>query len=122
MAMRSEQGWDTFAAALSAQLSAAVADTNGSGGLLEELTGGKVSSRMGYLFLVVTGVALTWAADVFEIISYASRAFALYYALQSAVAAKAAWNANGVGPRSVAYAALVVLGLVIAVFGTPVEG
>ena len=110
------------AAALSAQLSAAVADTNGSGGLLEELTGGKVSSRMGYLFLVVTGVALTWAADVFEIISYASRAFALYYALQSAVAAKAAWNANGVGPRSVAYAALVVLGLVIAVFGTPVEG
>ena len=27
------------------------------------------------------GVALTWRADVFEIISYASRAFAAYYAM-----------------------------------------
>ncbi len=78
------------AAALAAQFSAAVADTSGSGGLIEELTGGTVSVRVAYALLVVTGLALTWALNVFEIITYASRAFAFYYAIQSAIAAAGA--------------------------------
>ncbi len=110
------------AAALSAQLSAAVADTNGSGGLFEELTEGRVSSRMGYLLLVAVGVSITWLADVFQIISYASRAFALYYAIQSAIAARAAWKAHGWGPRCLVYGALAGLGLAMALFGAAVEG
>ncbi|HHB80734.1 MAG TPA: hypothetical protein ENK83_03165, partial [Aliiroseovarius sp.] len=68
-------------AALSAQFSAAIADTNGSGGLIEEVTKGVIREKMAYAVLVGIGLLLTWTANVFEIISYASRAFALYYAL-----------------------------------------
>ena len=72
-----------IAAAISAQFSAAVADTSGSGGLLTELTRWRISSRAGYAVLVIVGLCLTWTLSVFEIIGYASRAFALYYALQA---------------------------------------
>lgn len=110
------------AAALSAQLSAAVADTSGSGGLFEELTNGKVSSRLGYLLLIAIGVGLTWATDVFQIIAYASRAFALYYAIQSAIAAKIAHDKTPFGLHALVYSALTGLGLAMVVFGTAVEG
>ena len=109
-------------AALSAQFSAAVADTSGSGGLFEELTHGRVSSRVGYLLLIVIGVALTWTADVFEIIAYASRAFAAYYAIQAGIAAHFAHRNTSFGPLCISYSALMVLGLAIAFYGTPVEG
>lgn len=112
-------------AALSAQFSAAVADTNGSGGLFHELTGGKVSARESYVGLVVAGLALTWLADVFQIVSYASRAFAFYYALQSALAAIRAWiggACEGRLRRAFGFGFLTVLGLAAAVFGTAVEG
>ena len=85
-------------AALSAQFSAAVADTSGSGGLFEELTHGRVSSRVGYLVLIVIGIAVTWTADVFEIIAYASRAFAAYYAIQASIAAHFAHHNKPFGP------------------------
>ena len=52
------------AAALSTQFSAAVADTSGSGGLIAELTPGRVSHRQGYAVLVAFGLVLTWAANV----------------------------------------------------------
>lgn len=107
------------AAALSAQFSAAVADTGGSGGLIEELTGGRVPARAGYGLLVAIGLALTWTADVFEIISYASRAFALYYALQSAIAALSA--ARSAPARAAGFAALALLGLAMALLGRPAE-
>ena len=106
------------AGALSAQFSAAVADTGGSGGLVEELSHGRISARAGYALLVGIGLALTWLADVFEIIAYASRAFAAYYALQSAIAAAAAWR-FGARSRAVGYGALTGLGAAIAVFGVP---
>ena len=111
-----------IAAAISAQFSAAVADTGGSGGLIAELTGGRVSTRKGYAILVAIGLALTWVASVFEIISYASRAFALYYAIQSAIAAIGAWQNAGGRPRAVGFAALAVLGIAIAIFGVSAEG
>lgn len=108
------------AAALAAQFSAAVADTGGAGGLIEELTGGRVPVRLAYAILVGFGLLLTWGLDVFEIISYASRAFALYYALQSAIAAAGAWSENR-RIRAAAFAGMGLLGLAIAIFGTPVE-
>ena len=74
------------AAALAAQFSAAEADTSGSGGLVAELTGGRVSARMAYVMLTGIGLALTWSAGIFDIISYASRAFAAYYGLQAFIA------------------------------------
>ena len=108
-------------AALSAQFSAAIADTSGSGGLISELSGRKLKPRDAYLVLVIVGLGLTWLADIFEIIAYASRAFAAYYGVQAALAAFTAQRRKGVTVRTAAFAGLAVLGLAMAVFGTPVE-
>lgn len=110
------------AAALSAQFSAAIADTGGSGGLIAELTRQRISNRQGYVALVAIGVALTWTADVFEIINYASRAFALYYALQAGIAAIAAFRGERRLIEGPFFLALAALGLAIVVFGQAVEG
>ncbi len=107
-------------AALAAQFSAAVADTSGSGGLMSELSAKQITPRMGYLLLTVIGLVLTWVADVFQIISYASRAFAVYYALQAAIAAISAGR-QGAGPRSIGFGVLAALGFAIAVFGHAIE-
>jgi len=108
------------AAALSAQFSAAVADTSGSGGLFSELSGGRVSPRAAYTGLVVIGLTLTWAADVFQIISYASRAFAVYYAIQTSIAAVSAQK-SGQSLKAVLFAAISVVAALATVFGTAVE-
>ncbi len=109
------------AAALAAQFSAAVADTGGAGGLIREVTNGKVTVRKAYAVLVLAGIALTWASDIFAIIAYASRAFAAYYAIQAAIAAFAAHRHEKAHLRAALYAALAAFGLAIAVFGTPAE-
>ncbi|MCA0906049.1 hypothetical protein LCM27_06525 [Ruegeria marisrubri] len=106
-------------AAIAAQFSAAVADTAGSGGLLSELSKNRIPSRAGYILLAGVGVALTWTANVFEIITIASRAFALYYALQAAIAALGCWK-RAENTKAISFLGLAVLGLVIAVAGTAV--
>lgn len=108
-------------AAISAQFSAAVADTGGSGGLITELTKGWIPPRVGYALLVGIGLVLTWMMSVFEIISYASRAFAFYYALQAFIAAKGSYSQSGVTYKGIGFAALGVIGLAIVIFGTSVE-
>ena len=110
------------AAALAAQFSAAIADTAGSGGLIEEQSGHRISSRQGYLLLAVTGIGITWVADVFDIISYASRAFALYYMLQAALAVCYGRALGTSRWRMGLYGAMAVLGLLITLFGQAVEG
>jgi hypothetical protein len=109
------------AAALAAQFSAAVADTSGSGGLIVELTANRLTARMGYALLTAIGLTLTWSVNIFEIISYASRAFAFYYMLQAALAAARAWGQAGQIGRCVLYSCLAVLGALIVIFGRPVE-
>ncbi len=73
-------------AAIGSQFSAAVADNAGAGGLLEDISHRRLSLRYAYLLIFLVTVALTWQTDVNQIIAYASRAFALFYALQGAVA------------------------------------
>jgi len=73
-------------AAVMSQFSAAVADTAGSGGLLSEFSRRRVTPRHGYLLVVVMATVLIWSASIFEIVTIASRAFALYYLLQCVVA------------------------------------
>ena len=70
-------------AAVMSQFSAAVADTLGGGGLIEENTRGKINSKRSYLVITGIAIALVWFADIFQIISIASRSFAFYYLLQS---------------------------------------
>lgn len=108
------------AAALAAQFSAAVADTSGSGGLMEELTRGWMSRRGGYALLVAIGLALTWSANIFQIISYASKAFAAYYCIQAFIAAVLT-RQKAQKQRSLIYLCLSVVGLAIIAFGVPVE-
>ena len=73
-------------AAIMSQFSAAVADTVGAGCLASESSSGKLSTNKGYLLVSLFAIILIWTADLLEIISFASRAFALYYLLQCMVA------------------------------------
>ncbi len=107
-------------AALAAQFSAAVADTGGCGGLVHELSKGRIPPRWVYIGLALLGVGLTWWADIFEIIGHASRAFALYYALQCTLAALRGWR-DGARSRAVGHAALTVLMAAAVVLGISPE-
>ena len=109
------------AAALASQLSAAIADTSGSGGLFTELSGNRISEPQAYFILAVIGIALTWAADIFAIVNYASRGFAIYYGLQSGLAAVIAIKQKSGLPKVIWYLALATLGAAIAVFGQTIE-
>ncbi len=109
-------------AALAAQFSAAIADTSGAGGLIEELTRRRLKSRDAYAVLVAVGLLLTWAIDIFQIIAYASRAFALYYGMQAAIAAVTAAKTPRLHRAKWFYGALAILGFAIAIFGRAVEG
>jgi hypothetical protein len=73
-------------AAVMSQFSAAVADTVGAGSLASESSQGRLQTNMGYLVVSFLAILLVWTADLLEIISVASRAFALYYLLQCFVA------------------------------------
>ncbi len=106
-------------AALSAQFSAAVADTNGCGGLAHEMSGGRVSSRLAYVALAVLALGLTWAADIYQIISYASRGFAVYYALQCALATRLTHAAGGSPWRTAGFSLLTTLLAAAALLGLP---
>ncbi len=69
------------------------------GGLLEDITNRKLPVRYAYLLILLVTVALTWVTDVNGIIAYASRAFALFYMLQCAVAFIVAWQLKDLSHR-----------------------
>jgi len=73
-------------AAIMSQFSAAVADTVGAGCLASESSSRKISTNYGYLVVSLFAIILVWTADLLEIITFASRAFALYYLLQCIIA------------------------------------
>ncbi len=109
-----------IAAALASQSSAAIADINGAAGLLSEETGRRASVRIGNLSTALAAIALTWMLNIFEIIAYASKAFAAYYGLQAAIAAWACWREGRLG-RAVVYGAGVVVAITIVVVSAPAE-
>ena len=109
------------AAALASQFSAAVADTSGSSGLFAELSRKRISERQAYLLLAVIGIALTWSADIYAIVSYASRGFAIYYGLQAGLSTVIAAKQQAGWHRVGFYGLLAALAAVIAVFGQSVE-
>ena len=109
-----------IATALASQLSAAVADMNGAAGLLAESSGDRLSVGIGNLLTAAIAIAITWSANIYEIITYASKAFVIYYALQSALAAMSAlqrreWVKAGLFCLACAIAAVIVL------FAAPAE-
>lgn len=109
-----------LAAALSAQFSAATADTSSLGGPISETTRRRITEKTGYACLIATGLVLMWSFDVFQVIWYASRALALYYAIKAGIAARAAFSTER-PVRGTVHIVLSALGLAIAAFGIPVE-
>jgi len=109
------------AATLATQFSAAIADTSGCGGLLGELSRNRISARISYGLLTGVVLALTWSINIFEIINYASRAFAAYYFLQALIVTLNAWRA-GDRWRSCGFMMMAILGILIVIFCMPVEG
>ena len=106
---------------VAATLGAAIADTSGCGGLLGELSRNRISARISYGLLTGVVLALTWSINIFEIINYASRAFAAYYFLQALIVTLNAWRA-GDRWRSCGFMMMAILGILIVIFGMPVEG
>lgn len=107
--------------ALASQLSAAVADTSGAGGLIAESTHKRVPVNIGHLITALAAIAITWLADIYQIITYASQAFVTYYALQSLQATLSAWRLNRRW-RAAVYAIGIVIALLVVVFAIPAEG
>lgn len=111
-------------AAIGSQFSAAVADNLGAGGLLEDVTHHKLPVRYAYLIILIITVTLTWETDVNSIIAYASRAFALFYFLQSLVAVLLVIQDHSVPQRSVKlimFPVIALLCLLVFAFGLPAE-
>jgi len=110
--------------AVGSQLSAAVADDAACAGLMRTFFANRFSPRWGYLTIGVVTIALTWLTDVLLIISIASRAFALFYALQCGVTVVTAYSRDELPHRrSIMVAALVLAlaSLAITVLGIPSE-
>ena len=105
--------------AVMAQFSAAVADTAGAGGLMREETGGRLSVRLAYAIITVLAIGLAWTTNIFEIIAFASRAFAAYYFLQSLIAMYIALQ-RGQTARSLGFALIALMLLGITLFAKPV--
>lgn len=109
-------------AAIGSQFSAAVADSSGAGGLIEDITHKKLPVRYAYLLILMVTVALTWATDVNSIIAYASRAFALFYMLQCVVAFLVARQLKDLDRRSLrlaTFASLAVICFLVFALGIP---
>ncbi|BDZ75217.1 hypothetical protein GCM10025856_29360 [Methylophaga marina] len=108
-------------AAVGSQFSAAVADTSGAGGLVQDILQHKLSVRYVYIAITLVTVLLTWATNVNEIIAYASRAFALFYFIQSLVAAILAYQKK-VMWHSVFFTLIALICFSVFMFGIPSGG
>ena len=108
-------------AATASQLSASVADSVGNTGLIRDLSHGRIDARHSYALVAVIGVTILIASDVNEVIALASRAFALFYALQCLVAWEAARKRPGDRGKALIFAALAAVAVSVCLFGTPSE-
>ncbi|MEM9015568.1 MAG: hypothetical protein AAGC68_01045, partial [Verrucomicrobiota bacterium] len=111
-------------AAIGSQFSAAVADTEGCGGLVGDLTRDRVPMRYAYFLILLVTVFITWETNVNEIIAYASRAFALYYMLQCVVALLILIRNPSLPnrhPKAAGFGFLAIVCLIVFSFGLPAE-
>lgn len=109
--------------AVASQLSAAVADSIGSGGLINEVSRRKISVPLAFLLAGALAIVIVWLTDPFEVVALSSRAFALFYALQCALALIVSIR-NGVGTAAqrIGFGAIGLICLVAAAVGAPAEG
>ena len=91
---------------------------NGAGGLLSETTKSRLSVNAGNLATALVAIGITWSANIYEIIAYASKAFLGYYALQSVQAVRSSIEHRQFG-RALFFAVAVLLAIAAIVLGTP---
>lgn len=107
-------------AAVMSQLSAALADMVGTGGLLIEVFKRKISLNSYYILIAALSVTLTWMTNIFEIISFASRAFAFYYCLQSLEASIISYQKK-YHLKLLFFSFMTLLLLFVAILGSPAD-
>ncbi|MDD3313806.1 hypothetical protein [Pseudodesulfovibrio sp.] len=109
--------------AVGSQFSASTADDAGCSGLLEAILRGRIPAKYNYLLVSAASICLTWLTDVYQIISQASRAFALFYFLQCLVALFVLYSGKAAvarrGMRAALFAALALVCLGVTLFGIP---
>ncbi|WP_287979867.1 hypothetical protein [Sphingomonas sp.] len=111
-----------LAGAVSSQLSAAVADSIGAGGLINEVSRRRVPVPLAFALAGMLAIAVVWLTDPFQVVALSSRAFALFYALQCALAFAVA-RRNGVGDwrHRCGFLAIGLICLTAVVVGAPAE-
>lgn len=107
--------------AVASQLSASVADSIGASGLIAGTSRNRINTRSAYLIIGAVAIGVIWLTDVTSIVALASRAFALFYALQCVVAASLA-HARRDRPRMVSFAALALMMFGVSILGVPAGG
>jgi hypothetical protein len=108
--------------ALSSQLSAAIADSIGSGGLLVEVSRRKLSVRAAFMVASALSILVVWLTDPFQVIALSSRAFAAFYAAQCLLAFWVSKRTKAGSPLARAgFAAVGIICLVAALVGAPAE-
>lgn len=112
-----------LAGAVSSQLSAAVADSIGSGGLINEVSRHKVSVPLAFALAGALAIIIVWLTDPFEVVALSSRAFALFYALQCALALIVSLkDGQGTAAQRIGFVAIGLVCLVATAVGAPAEG
>lgn len=109
------------AGAIASQFSAAVADSIGGAGLIAETTHRRVTPRHAYVLIGAVSLLVIWGTDVVSIVALASRAFALFYAMQCLVALTVAHRRDETG-RIFLFGTLAGLAFLVALFGIPAGG
>ena len=108
--------------AVSSQLSAAIADSIGSGGLMIEVSRRKLNVRTAFMAASALSIAVVWFTDPFEVIALSSRAFALFYAMQAVLALWVSIRTNkGTLPARVGFVIVGMICIVAALAGAPAE-
>lgn len=113
--------WVVAGGAIASQFSASVADSIGASGLIANTTHRHVTTRHAYLLIGAVSIVVIWTTDVVSIVTLASRAFALFYALQCVVAVLMA-RRRGEERRAVWFGMLAAVTFGFAIFGIPAGG
>ena len=109
--------------AVSSQLSAAIADSIGSGGLLVEVSHKRLGVRAAFVASAALAILVVWLTDPFSVIAWSSRAFAIFYAMQALLATWVSIRTGKGGALRRTGFVLVGLICVVAAFaGAPAEG
>lgn len=111
-------------AAVMSQFSAAIADTVGAGGIIEEESRHRIKLRYGYLVITGLCIVLVWSVNIFEIITLASRAFAAYYFIQALIASIVVSHISEIKNKKTTQLIFLLAAITLAlimIFAVPVE-